>query len=481
MGDEAVSLSWDQLNELKRRFQQTGRAEESSYVRISDDKMEAWLYLAEVFDERGYTFNGLVDFLEKQGVTRGYIKSRLIAMSKKGIYRREILIARGKEAAEGKDGYFEYLFDTNPATHTPEILEDGSVDYRSVCKLENVEAGDLIAVYHPAVAGEEGYCVDGTVVAVNPVKELMPLKGSTIVRKGDEYFANCAGRIEMRDGNIDIRNLYEVREDVDYNNGRIDFFGDVVVSGNVGTGAEIRAGRNLTITGTVESASLYAGGDITLQRGVQGDMTGKIRCKGSVFANFIEQCKVEADKNVVANYIMNATVYAGEKVQVKGKRGNIIGGYVCGLQGVESQNIGNAAEVKTVVHAGFGAELYKQWSRLVAREENIREKLEDVLSMMELIIKHKEDETGLRRGGTSLAELNTKKDEYFQELDQIVVDIEEIKKKIEVGKGAKINVTGSVYKGAVIEIENAAKTITGQTEHSLFKCKAGEIEITTAI
>lgn len=481
MGEEAVALTWEQLTELKKRFQQTGRAEESTYVRISEDKMEAWLYLEEVFDEKGSTPGRLIDYLEQQGVRKGYLLSRLTAMAKKGIYRREILIAKGKSCTEGKDGYYEYLFDTNPALHAPEIREDGSVDYQSVCRLENVEADDKIAIYHPAVPGENGYLVDGTILEVPPIKELMPLKGTTIVKRDNEYFAKCAGKIEMRDGNIDIRNLHEVHGDVDYNNGRIEFFGDVVISGNVSAGAEIRAGRNLTITGTVESCTLYAGGDITLQRGVQGDMSAKIRAKGSVYANFIEQCDINADEDVVANYIMNATVFAGNKIKVKGKRGNIIGGRAWGLQGVEAQNIGNPAEVTTIVHAGFDNELYKQWNRLISREENVREKLEDVLSMMELIIKHKEEETGIHRSSNSLAELNSKKDEYFQELDQIVVDIEEIKKKIDIGKGAKINVIGSVFKGSVIEVENATRTVTNQIEHTLFRCKDGEIDISTAL
>ena len=47
MDEEILTLTREQLAELKKRFLHSSMLQEKSYVRISDDKMEAWLYLAE--------------------------------------------------------------------------------------------------------------------------------------------------------------------------------------------------------------------------------------------------------------------------------------------------------------------------------------------------------------------------------------------------------------------------------------------------
>lgn len=474
MEEEILTLTREQLAELKKRFLHGSMIQEKSYVRISDDRMEAWLYLAQPSEaEDLYRVDALLDMLRAEGVTTGYLMPRLVAMAKKGVYQREIVVAKGKQVIEGRDGYYEYFFTPDEIMDAPTIREDGSVDYTSMNMLQSVKAGEKLAEYHPAVGGEDGYDVEGNVIKSRAIKELQPLRGMSIERRDNLYFSKTAGKIEMKNGNIDIRTVHEISGDVDLSTGRIEFFGDVTISGNVSAGVVIRVGRNLVIEGTVESAELFAGGDIVLRRGIQGNMKGKVRSRGNVFANFLEQCDVNAEGNIEANYILNATVKAGHKVIVSGKRGSIIGGKVSALQGVDAYHLGNPAEVRTIVHAGYEKEIFERYSRCVEREKVIKEKLEDVLAKMEVLIKRKQFQ-GEAAGG-SLVLLNSKKDEYFKLLDEVREEIEHCRLRIEKGKGAKINAEGITYKGVVISIEGYSKPATGDIQYATYRCIRGEI------
>ena len=116
---------------------------EGTYLRVDDDEMAAWLYLAPPDAGQTYTKRELESYLEMQGVVKGFHSSNLSAMIKKKVYEREILVARGAETKPGKDGWFEYLF--APEEHSgPKVNEDGSVDYSSMSALQNVHKFFLV-------------------------------------------------------------------------------------------------------------------------------------------------------------------------------------------------------------------------------------------------------------------------------------------------------------------------------------------------
>lgn len=474
MDEEILTLTREQLGELKKRFLHGSRVQEQSRVRVSKDQMEAWLYLAEPSEEKGhYKTDELLNMLRAEGVTTGFIMPRLVAMAKKGVYQREILVAKGKEVAEGTDGCYEYFFTPDDIKKGPVIREDGSVDYNSMSMLQSVKAGDALAVYHPASAGEDGYTVRGMVLKCKLVKELQPLRGLSIERRDNMYFAKTAGKIELKNGSIDIRTVHEIPGDVDLSTGRIEFFGDVTIGGNVGAGVVIRAGRNLVIEGTVESAELFAGGDIVLKRGVQGNLKGKIRSRGSIFANFIEQCDVTADGNIEANYILNANVRAGSRIKVNGKKGSIIGGKTFALQEISAYNLGNVAEVRTVIYAGYEQETYDKYAKCVEQEKEVKEKLADIVERMEMLIKQKQFKT--ESGSKTLLVLNSKKDEYFKQLDDIKIETERCEELMNKGRGAKIHAEGCTYRGVILEIMGFSKQVTGEMQYATYRSVSGEI------
>lgn len=429
-----------------------------SYVRIEEDRMTAWLYLFAPRDADCYTVEDVVAFLGSRGVTKGLHSSNITAMARKRIYNREVKIALGILPGEGRDGYFDYLF--APVTHrAPTIREDGSVDYTSMSMLQNVKKGDKVAVYHPAVQGAPGYCVTGEELKAKPSRELAPMRGRNMTKLPDgvTYLSEIDGKVELYEGRIDIQNVHEIWEDVTYITGKVEFYGDIIVHGNVETGVVIRAGRNIIVSGTVEAVNLFAGGDIVLAKGIAGGKKAKLSARGNVFADFIENSSVVAGGDIQANIIMNSEVASEGKVILTGKRGTLIGGYTHGLLGVDAVNIGNEVEVKTIVHAGYETRVYRKYLSGHKKEQETGQELARVVDEMTRILRNK------RRGGAALeedverrlSELNQMKDTCFATLESIKSDKEILTKTMEKGQGAAIKVDGHIYRGTVVCIDTA--------------------------
>lgn len=447
-----------------------------SQVRLSEDHMTAWLTLNPPADGVPYRKEELIAFLNSHGVVTGYHSSNLSAMVKKKIYCREVKAAVGMAETPGTDGYYEYRFSPERMKE-PSIRADGSVDYSSMAMLQNVAKGDVVAVYRRATQGSPGYTVKGEEKKCKPSRELPPIRGRNIrkLEDGVTYISEVDGKVEVKDGRIDIQNVHEIHGDVNYITGKVEFYGDITIYGNVEAGVVIRAGRNITIKGITEGVTIYAGGDVLLEKGLVGGKKAKISAKGNVFADFVENAQIDAKGSVNANVILNSNVSANEKVVVTGKRGAIIGGYTHGLMGIEASNIGNEAEVKTVVHVGYDRKTYTKHLELYKKEQETSQLLEQTVGEMSDILKKKR-----RSGGRinpleeqRLLELNRKKDECFSLLDDLKADREMVNQLMEKGKGAMVVADGPIYRGVIICADNAQLPLEHNTCYMKYSCSNG--------
>ncbi len=454
---------------------------DNSYVRVSDDAMTVWLRLGQPPANRtGYETKNILAYLRKEGVVFGVSEAAINDILIRRRYDEEVEIAKGQPMVEGVDGYYEYKF--SPESHkAPKVLPDGSVDYTSMHMLQNVRAGQVLAIYHHAVQGEDGRDVYGKVIKAKVAKEQRPMRGRNISTQPDNpdvYISTSDGKVEVKDDRIDIQSTHEIQGDVDLIIGKIEFFGDIIINGNVEAGVVLRAGRNIVIRGTAEAVTMYAGGDIILERGVQGGQKGKLSARGNVFAEFIEHCTVDAGGDVQANAVMNSKVSAGGNVILTGKKGRIIGGYTHGMKGIEAVSVGNMSEVHTVVHAGFEAKTYEELLRLVSKEQEISVELKSVLEEMAVIInnRQKKGHSVPKSIDIKLPILNKKKDELFEELDKIRSDIAFTKELIEKGRGSKIEVNGPIYRGVIVSIENMQIPVEENTSFMRYQNHGGILE-----
>nr|MCR5655412.1 FapA family protein [Lachnospiraceae bacterium] len=394
--------------------------------------------------------------LNENGVVQGIDDDFLIAMCKKKVYDREILVAQEVPAELGNDGYFKYRF-TEDMVHTkPEIREDGSVDYSILSETINVKKGMTLAEYIPAKKGKAGIDVRGNATEVKPVKDLPSLKCKGVVQSEinpNLYLAETDGKVDFKDGKMEVNPVHEIHNDVDMVIGHVEFFGEVHIYGNVGSGVTIRAGKNLIVEGTVEAASLIAGGDIILRRGVQGNQKGKIACRGDLFADFIEHAQVKVGGNINASSIINSNVSAEGKIVCENKKGIILGGNVHGTAGVECKELGSDAAIKTYVHAGVAEEYYEKSRRYLKDEKDKRNAMEGLME------EFKEVEAMVRKLGIMsedierrVRQIKESQKRLDEEMKEIRSNRSEVLAYIEKNKNALIRVKGKVYVGSSVNI-----------------------------
>ena len=437
-------------------------------IRISNDRMEAFIMLPTVEEEYHYTVDEVLEAVNRNGVIYGINCETISDMVEKRLMGREVLFAKGKPAVDGADGYFDFYFDSD-LNHRPTVKSDGSVDYWSVHSVEVVKKGQTIANYCEPVAGEDGIDVLGRVITAKKGKGLPPLVGRGFDKSVDglTYTAAIDGKIERHKNRI----ILEINGDVDVGTGNIDFVGDVVIHGSVKTGARIRAAKSITIDGVCEGCVLEAGNDLILRNGMIGMGKARIIVKGNLFAKFMEYTDVEVDGFVEADSAINCNVVSNDKVIFNGGHASIVGGKVYGCAGIEVQNLGNDAFIKTEVHVG----VHKKIKIKIAELEKLVDQKQMLLNNINAGIKQIEQMMGSAADGMNLEEkklaLVRAKIEKTAELTEDKEELERLKSIVERSTGATVQVLEHVYPNVEVCINNSKLVTKEEFDKIEFKEK----------
>ena len=121
------------------------------YVYIADDNMSASVRLGKC--DEGYTYDEVMNKLSLNGIKTGIDEEKIRWMISQKIYDQPVEVAFGKPVEAGKDGYYEFFFDTDAINNNrPTVREDGSIDYFNQKRFEKVNEGDLLARYQGSLA-----------------------------------------------------------------------------------------------------------------------------------------------------------------------------------------------------------------------------------------------------------------------------------------------------------------------------------------
>ncbi|MDE6404499.1 MAG: FapA family protein, partial [Lachnospiraceae bacterium] len=305
-------------------------------LRISETRMEAFLILYRRFSEK--EIRGL---LKENQIVYGIKEKALQELAQGKLNYEEVFVAQGTAKKDGRDGYFEYHFNTQPETK-PIILPDGSVDYNVLGKMELVTKGQLLVTYHAVLPAVVGRDVQGNTMEAYEGKELPPLqcKRCEPDESGCKYFASTEGNVTLEGKCLTVTPIYAIDGNLDAATGDVDFHGDVLVQGNVFAGVTLKTTGTITVNGHVETARLFAGKDVILKNGMQGSGNGVIRAGRNVMARFLEQTQIYAGNEVNTGAILNCEIESGQNVEVAGNRGTIIGGSVTAVEQITAASIG---------------------------------------------------------------------------------------------------------------------------------------------
>jgi len=270
-------------------------------------------------------------------------------------YDEAVVVASGKQPVAGEDGYIKWNFETESKKIEIEIDDKGNVDYHKILKINTVNAGEIIGEKIDPVPGVDGFNVFNEPIKAKVPKDAKMVKGKNADITADGYFfqAIISGQLIIKNGVPTIVPLFEVKGDVDYSTGNIEFNGSVVVHGTVLDGFIVKSEGNIEIKKTVNAAILEAKGNVILAGGFIGKDSGSIKAGGKIGAKFIQGGVIYSeDEVIVENNIVHSNVTSGKQVVVKGKKAAIVGGKIFASEYVEAQTIGAPAGTRTQIDVG---------------------------------------------------------------------------------------------------------------------------------
>lgn len=446
-------------------------------ITVSADRMSAVINLSMMGEEAAKLVPAdIMNSLNHHDVKQGILKKEIVDMLNNKVYDKDVVLAKGKAAQNGEDGKFIYYF-RRELKRKPKVLGNGAVDYKNMELFEAVKKGQLLAEYQPATQGVFGYDITGQLISPVRGKELTPLHGQGFSMSEDKrkYYALSDGIVEqLENGDMEVRNMFNVPGNVDASVGNIDFKGDLNIMGNVEAGFKIRATGNVVIDGNCEGAVIEAGQDVVIRKGCLGQGNGVIYAGGNITGQFFESVKLVSDKDITASYLLNCEVKASGKLMVEGRKGVIIGGYICAKQGVSCFGLGNVAEIKTVVEVGIDKEDMEKYQELMKNLEKLDAEIKTLEGAVSKIMAQPERDEKTKNFCARLNKaLYSSKTSRKQLLEERTISMDRLNRQ----RGARIVVSGSVYPGTKIYINSDSYQVKSEYTNVQFAKVDNQIEM----
>lgn len=399
-----------------------------------------------------------------------------------------VLIASGRQPVHGEDGRLESLL-PELKERRPRLDSLGLADYRDLGEIFVVKSGEPLMRRVPPTDGEAGETVLGQVIPAIPGKGAMfaaNLSGVDFDPVDPNVLAAAiTGQpVQVKNGVI-VEPTY-VTTGVDLSTGNIVFEGTVKVQGDVQAGMLIQATGDIHIEGTVEAATLSAGGQIVIKGGVIGRVEGNkektgesevshIRCDGSFSARFVQNAQIEAGDSIyIEEVVMQSDLVAANQIVV-GKqgtsKGHIIGGTAMATLLVRTRVLGSPSHIRTVVGAGINPRQHEQLKQLAREREEWEKKRDDV----EKLIAFAAASPG-KIPPASLEKANYTRQTALARIERLREEHELISHQVRLAQDARIIVEKTLCGGVEVQFGGRIFQAAEDREGGMFCLRDGELE-----
>lgn len=432
-------------------------------IKVSDDKMTAWLTMTPAYGGAPVTFDQLRRSLKEKGIVSGLITSAEIEAVLKEGKATDYIIAQGTPAVPGLDAQFHSLV-PEMQERRPQINEHGIADFRNLGSLILVKQGDPLMRRTLPTEGKNGQNILGQILIPKPSRNTpftSELKGSMFDPDDNDLLLSAiVGQPLLIPNGVMVSPTITVPQ-VNISSGNLSFDGTINILGDVMEGMKVYALNDIFVGGTVEAAELEAGGNITIKGGLIGNsdssaastlsMGGKISCKGSVSARFAKYVSIEAGTSIVIEeYSMNNQLTAMNQILVGkpgGKKGLIIGGSARAMMLIQAVSIGSDAGIKTYIQAGLNPHTQQQLDGIKREIETNEKNQDDIKKIITFIENNPEkDKNGL------LDKARRTLDNLTTEIARHQADQESLLAEMSFAEYAKIVVEQTLCNGVEVRI-----------------------------
>ncbi len=346
---------------------------------ITHDMVRLWAVVLPPFNGGKHITSEMIkEKMELESVSYGILNETIDKIVSDRMYLKIIEIAVGKEPVNGTDGYVENLFSKNRNKINIKEDHNGNVNYKELNMIQSVHKDDTICKITLPTDAIDGINVKGEPVKGKAGKYPFVPNGKNTAINDDKtrLVATIDGEVVYEDNKFSIKSVLNINHDVDNSSGNINFAGDVIIKGDVREGYTVKADGDVTISGTVEGATIITGGNLVIERGMTGGNKGVIEAQGTLKCRYLENCHVYAKMGIQADQIMYSTLSTDESIVIKGKKGSVTGGKLVAGCSIEAVTIGtfSNSHLKTEVVLGVVPHLVEQEKSIEAELESVSNK-----------------------------------------------------------------------------------------------------------
>jgi len=479
---EAIEFAVTKANKIPVKIaeaQQEVKIDATASVMTSPDKMKAYITISPPEGGgRMLSKDELLALLQEKGIVFGINNEVIENLSKNPVYNKMICVAEGVLPVNGENGKVKFHFDINKK-YAPRILEDGSVNYRELGLIEIATKGQVLCTLIPPTPGTPGKTVVGTDIPAKNGKPAILPKGKNveISEDGMSLVSTIDGQVSYVDGKVNVFATYEVPADVDNSTGNISFIGNVIIRGNVLSGFKVEAGGDVEIMGVVEAALIKAEGNIILRRGMHGLGKGSLISGGDIVAKYIEHSNVEAKNDIKAEAIMHSNVKCGNKLELSGRKGLLVGGTCKVGKEIIAKYIGSYMATVTEIEVGVDPavrERYKQLKLDINAIESDIKKADQAINILKKLEAANaltpEKHSMLLKTVRTKVYLNTK----FSELKEELIQLEAVLQQE--GQG-KVRVYNTIFPGTRVTIGKSSMQVKENLQYCVLYSDGADVRI----
>lgn len=358
---------------------------------ISDDELSADVQLTTPQGGKHAEVKNVLAACKKAGILRGISRKNIARLVKEARSQApgsllDAVVAKGLPARNGKSSKSVPLFENlHDKFRAPQGADRGKVDMRDFGEITSVKPGQPLLRFRPPTKGRNGYTITGKPVLAKEGEWKSKKIGKGTVISPDDHrlvLADIEGIPKFENGSVTVDDTF-TSKGCNVKTGNIIYEGNVLINGDVTDGMKVEVTGDIIVNGYVESATLIAGGDITITQGATGKMsedlcqsTTTIRAGGDIHVQQGRGLLISGMGNVsvakqlaFCNIACMGNVFAGPEDK---PNGSIFASDIKLIGKLRVGKLGAVSGSKVMVSFGSGYEkLNKQKARLSALQEQL--------------------------------------------------------------------------------------------------------------
>ncbi len=364
-------------------------------IAVSPDGMQAILSLGEAAHPDAVSVEALRKQAEELGLAVGLETVRMIEQGLEKFRQAgkdtRVVIAQGIPPKRGANGRIAWQpgldFDEDEPDACDEETDDAppaAIDHYSKNTFLTVDQGQHLATLYPPAPGEAGFDVYGQRIAPKAgVPYNLKAHHSIRINGRGEVFAAIAGLLTRGDHHLRVDAILQI-ENVDFHTGHVDFDGDIIIKGGVCDRFFVECTGDLQISGLIEAAHIYCGGELEADGGMAGREAGSLISVGNAHARYLVGVRGAFDADLIVDReIINSRIDVAGDLELR--KGDIIGSEVCVQRHVKVNTLGSEAGVATTLRLGYVPDVSETLTaiapllpRMLKHLEELQRQLEDL-------------------------------------------------------------------------------------------------------